>query len=94
MLDHQIHEREIEVDYGVPEHWNTETPDASEMDVELLEIVDTALKEPGCTDNWCALEDTIKWKGPARYGEVLTTGGVSLPLHTKHKIQHGKRDEL
>jgi hypothetical protein len=60
------------------------------MDVDLLEIIDTALKEPTCKDNWCALRDSVKWYGPAKYGEILTTGGKITPFHVEHDIDSSK----
>ncbi len=60
------------------------------MDVDHLEIIDTALKEPTCEDNWCALRDSVKWYGPAKQGEVLTTGGIIIPLHVEQDNNNSK----
>jgi hypothetical protein len=66
------------------------------MDMELPKIIDTALKETTCTNNWCALKDSVKWNGPARQGAVLTTCGSYLPLNAqqgKYRIQHDEKND-
>jgi hypothetical protein len=68
--------REREAQFAVPPHWANDPPN-EEMDVEPLQVVEgNSIKEPTCKDNWCALEDSVKWYGPAKYGEVITTGRV------------------
>jgi len=54
------------------------------------------MKEPTCKDNWCALQNSVKWFGPAKYGEVLTTGGVTFPLHIApiEKVHQTSGEEL
>lgn len=91
----QLNERELESHYGVPEHWADDIPE-DEEDVEPLEMVGTSMKEPTCEDNWCALQNSVKWFGPAKYGEVLTTGGITFPLHiVPTETQHqSSGDEL
>jgi len=49
--------------------------------------------EPDCKDSWCALENSVKWSGPAKYGEVLTTGGTTFPLKNTQQ-QDDDPDEL
>lgn len=44
-------------------------------------MVGTSMKEPDCEDVWCNLKDTVKWRGPAIAGEVITTGWT--PFHLK-----------
>merc|ERR1712113_248409 len=66
-------EREKATHYGVPPNWRKDAPPVEEKDVDTLEVIGTSLREPDCVDNWCALNDTVKWYGPAKYGEVVTT---------------------
>lgn len=80
-MDWDIGSKELEVHYGVPARWDHDPPE-EEMGVEPLQMVGTSMKEPTCKNNWCALENSVKWYGPSKHGEVLTTGGVifSLPI--------------
>lgn len=61
-----------EVHYAVPPHWGAEPPEESSE--EKLVMVGTSMKEPECENVWCTLEKSIKWRGPATFGEVITTG--------------------
>lgn len=65
------------------------------MDVEPLQMVGTSMKEPTCEDNWCALKNSVKWFGPAKYAEVVTTGG-KYPLHISpsEKLNVPENEEL
>ena len=81
----------------MPPHWARDPPKGEEMDVEPMQVAEMFIKEATCKDNWCALEDSIKWYCPAEYGEVITTGGKTYPLHAAledHPTQPQKSDEL
>jgi len=89
--DWDLDERDNENHYGVPAHWDNDAPDEDEMDEEFLEVIDTAVKEPNCKNNWCALEDSVKYSGPGKFGEVLTTGGITFPLPIPPEEHHKAR---
>ena len=41
----------------------------------------TSLIEPSCVDNWCALQNSLKWYGPGPgYGKILTGDGKVTEL--------------
>jgi len=40
-------------------------------------MVGTSIKEPECEHTWCGLSNSVKYFGPATFGEVITTSGVS-----------------
>jgi len=72
----------------VPPHWERDPPEDEELEVEPVQVVETSIKEATCKDNWCALENSTKWYGPAKYGEVITTGGKTFPLHAALEERH------
>merc|ERR1712038_380027 len=64
--------RKLEMDYAVPPHWGEEPE--YETNHYFLEMVGTSMKEPQCENVWCATTNSVKWKGPAIEGQVITTG--------------------
>ena len=64
--------RDLEAHYAVPPHW----PIQQLVDPELdrLQIKGTSFIEPDCRDEWCNSVNSVKWKGPAKEGIVITTG--------------------
>lgn len=65
--------QKMEVHYAVPPHWNKDA--TWETDHNKLEMVGTSMKEPDCNDDvWCAMDYSVKWRGPAIEGKVITTG--------------------
>jgi len=78
--DWNLDERDEEARVAVPPGWDRAPPE-EEMGVEPLQVVERAsFKETTCENNWCALKNSVKWRGPAKFGEVLTAGGVTFPL--------------
>ena len=75
---HKLDQRDQENYAAIPPHWDDNPPE-EEMDVEPLEIIE-GFRENTCKHDWCALENSVKWYGPAKFGEVLTTDGVTFPL--------------
>lgn len=71
-------DRHAEGHYGIPEHWR-EVPTTPQT-TATAHVVGTGLIEPECDRNWCLLEDSMQWKGPAEEGMVLTTDGHTYPL--------------
>lgn len=71
--DWNMEQAELETHYAIPEHWATAKPlDPDSFDE--LTMVGTSMKEPGCPYGWCGTKDTIKWRGPAIEGKVISTG--------------------
>lgn len=66
--------RKVESHYAVPPHWHNQPNPPYDDDLEELEMVGTSMKEPGCENVWCGLKDSVKWRGPAIEGEVITAG--------------------
>lgn len=63
--------RDLEVHYAVPPDWSDNYESEG---LEDLVMVGTSFKEPGCEHVWCSLKDSVKWKGPAIEGELITNG--------------------
>jgi len=84
--------------YAVPPHWSELTPPKD--GIEKIEAVSTSLTEPECEDGWCALKNTVKWKGPAIPGTVISTGikystsGTPATSEVNDGSHHAKNDEL
>jgi hypothetical protein len=64
---------ELETHYAVPPHWHKAEPLDPNMDE--LQMVGTSMIEPDCEHQWCT-KDTVKWRGPAIEGEVISSGFV------------------
>ena len=64
-----------EIHYAVPRHWKKE-PEWETSEYKLA-MVGTSMKEPECEDVWCRLEDSVKWFGPAKEGEIISTGSFN-----------------
>ena len=65
--------QKMETHYAVPPHWNDDA--TWETDHNKLEMVGTSMKEPDCNDDvWCAMDYSVKWRGPAIEGKIITTG--------------------
>ena len=62
--------KEAENHYAVPPHWGTPPP--AETDADQLVMVGTSMKEPNCENVWCGLKDSVKWRGPAVEGLVIS----------------------
>jgi len=67
-----VDKRMSEVHYAVPPHWINKPPE--ETDQDKLVMVGTSMKEPDCENVWCSLKNTVKWRGPAIDGEVISAG--------------------
>lgn len=75
----------LESHYAVPIEWQ-DKPDR-EPTLPEVEVRGTSLREPGCPNDWCSLQNAVKWRGPAEFDYVLTAGPTRFPLW-------GERDEL
>ena len=78
--DHtNMHKRNmlLEAHYAVPPHWHVGvTPSswtATDLSLQPLQVLGTALQEPNCPHAWCGTNDAIPWYGPAQEDIVLTT---------------------
>lgn len=81
---------EKEVHYAIPPHWSKDAQ--WETDHDKLVMSGTSFKEPDCKNVWCALENSVKWRGPAIEGEVITTGWE--PSSTGASDKGERSDEL
>jgi len=63
---------ELNIHYAIPPHWHTTVP--PDPNLEKLVMVGTSMREPGCTNGWCGLQDTVKWFGPGKEGMTISTG--------------------
>lgn len=76
-VDWEAERVRMDAHYRVPAIWNQKVP----SNVEKLVVADTSLKEPQCKYSWCAMENTVKYSGPAKgYGKVMSAGGVITEL--------------
>jgi hypothetical protein len=57
---------ELEAHYAVPPVWANEPP--IERRYRKLQMVGTSMKEPGCPDEWCRTQQSVKWSGPGKDG--------------------------
>jgi hypothetical protein len=70
---------ELEVHYAIPPIWKTEPP--HQKSLEKLDMVGSTMREPNCPDDWCrAGKDTIKWRGPAEVGKLITPAMERIPF--------------
>ncbi len=72
--------------YAVPPHWKSKEPEF-ETDQPQLKMVGTSMKEPSCPNVWCRSQNTVKWYGPAKEGEVISTGSPN-PSYADLKDHH------
>jgi len=79
------HDRYMEGHYAIPPIWhkkhssylaNYERQTGQKVKSSLI-MKGTSMKEPECKHGWCALENAVKYFGPAVYGEVLSTSGLT-----------------
>lgn len=84
----------MDTHYRIPPSWTETKP--PEEGLEELVVIETAVKEPNCKDDWCDLENSLKWSGPAEYGKSLSAGGVVTNLQIPPDVEtgNGGKDEL
>uniref|UniRef100_A0A7S4IRW5 Uncharacterized protein n=1 Tax=Odontella aurita TaxID=265563 RepID=A0A7S4IRW5_9STRA len=69
----------MDAQYRIPPTWMHQT--RHENGEDELAVVETSFHEPGCKNNWCALKDSLKWRGPAEgVGKVLSRGNATTTL--------------
>lgn len=78
-------DRSLSAHYAIPSIWirSPKSMQAGFKQYEMMEgevqsrlqMVGTSMKEPECEHNWCGLSNSIKYFGPATFGEVLTADG-------------------
>mmetsp|Transcript_16681 Transcript_16681/g.27668 ORF Transcript_16681/g.27668 Transcript_16681/m.27668 type:complete len:342 (+) Transcript_16681:133-1158(+) len=68
----EMDKAELETHYAIPSHWHTAKP--LDPSVDELVMVGTSMTEPNCPYEWCGTNDTVKWRGPAIEGKVISTG--------------------
>ena len=74
-VDWDGHKVQMDSHFRVPSIWAITEP--KDPDLDELVTIESSYKEPACKDHWCALENSVKWYGPAPgYGKVLTAGGL------------------
>eukprot|EP00591_Stephanopyxis_turris_P000736 CAMPEP_0195512032 /NCGR_PEP_ID=MMETSP0794_2-20130614/4143_1 /TAXON_ID=515487 /ORGANISM="Stephanopyxis turris, Strain CCMP 815" /LENGTH=282 /DNA_ID=CAMNT_0040639747 /DNA_START=300 /DNA_END=1148 /DNA_ORIENTATION=+ len=62
----------MEAHFAVPPHWVDVLPRSERL--PAVEMVGTSIKEPECEHQWCGLQNSVKWRGPAIEGTVITNG--------------------
>ena len=78
-------DRNAESHYAVPEHW----PQVINHSEDRLQVIGTSLKEPDCEHNWCTLENSRKWYGPAPAdGSVIS--GNDWEEHQKKLLEESE----
>lgn len=71
------HDREVH--YSVPPIWSEPPP--TERKHPRLEMIGTAMREPDCKNDWCRLENSIKWGGPAVHGYWIDANQEKHPFN-------------
>jgi len=89
--DWDRYNRHLESHYAVPKHWHRQLP--PQEGLEDLVMVGTSMKEPGCKDLWCSLENSVKWRGPAPDGGSVVTTGWDPTTMTPPKVDESPLDE-
>jgi len=79
----------LEAHYAVPPRWAI-NPTPGQSTVEKLEMVGTSMREPNCRDQWCRVDESVKWSGPGEEGYWID------PQFQKHvfRPEPGDREEL
>lgn len=79
--------------YRIPGDWNKYRPIRA-RGLEKLAVIESSLKEPGCKDDWCGLENSVTISGPAPgYGKVLSAGGIITELENIPTEESFEQDE-
>jgi len=64
----------------MPPNWDAEP---EHHDAIPLEVHGTTFDEPSGLHGWCELNNTIKWKGPAKHGFLNVPNGDIIPFTPK-----------
>jgi hypothetical protein len=80
-LEWQSMNHHLEAQYAIPEHWIIISE--RERMFPDVEVIGAAFREPTCPNNWCNLEDAIRYHGPAKKDYVITAGASIYPLWKK-----------
>ena len=75
---------ELEAHFAVPLHWGHTPPAVKQY--QSLELVGTALKEPGCPNEWCRSQDTVKWSGPGEAGVWIAPTFERYPFEPQEVV--------
>jgi len=62
----------LDAHYRVPPSWVD--PKQIDDSVDFMKMIDTGMVEPNCPYDWCGVDGAVEWRGPAKDGEVITTG--------------------
>lgn len=74
-------DHDLAAHYAIPPNWRDETTVDRSPTTNPLEMVQTSFIEPGCPNQWCRTEDTIKWSGPAEHGWLTLPNQERVPFH-------------
>ena len=66
----------LDTHYRIPPTWNHVIP--MQEGLEKLVAIGNSYKEPDCKYQWCALNETTIYSGPAVFGYVFTPSGQRL----------------
>lgn len=72
---------ELEVHYSIPPIWSRDP--VGEPQHPQLEMVETSMKNPNCPDEWCGVENTVKWSGPGEKGYYIRPDFTKVPFHPR-----------
>lgn len=81
--------QDLGVHYAIPPQWGG--PSKPLENLEPLEMVGTAVREPGCEHGWCRTAESIKWSGPGEKGSWIDGNQEKHPFHPQEVVWN---DEL
>lgn len=85
--------REHEAHYRVPPMWSA-APPKQRKHTELT-MSGMSYREPGCPNDWCRTQNTIKWTGPGEDGYVINPNMQKSPLNIHELLgDSGDGEEL
>jgi len=82
-------DHKMEAHYAVPPTW-ADKPRARVH--QQLQMAGTSMKHPNCQDEWCLIQDSVKWSGPGKHGKWIDPFFAEHPLNMESTPFHG--DEL
>ena len=75
--------QKLDIHYRIPssDYWYKSAGLEGDNDIDEMKLVSLCMKEPQCEHEWCRLNNTLKWFGPApEYGKVLSGNGETTFL--------------
>lgn len=72
-------QNKLETHYRIPPTWHI-LPEEKMDNRDKLIVVGTSFKEPNCKNEWCALEDSVKWAVPSISDTIISSDGLPKNL--------------